>query len=220
MPRRSHRQHQGGHSAEFWDDDDLYEGHTADRERNRDVYEFKDGDSNRNRKEWLDKGSVMVDYLKHYNFVAETVKYLLILYSKDLCTHTSLKAIALRTIVNTQIKNINRIMYGLPNLEKAQKEISPGHERMVAMERDIHQNHRDYIKKMSKIAALVQKLHPHLDLWYTQDGLDSSYGDIWCAFDTSCSKIPENFPEETGKAKRVSKLSNLLTQLQDLDTMI
>ena len=100
MLRRSHRQHQDGSSAEFWDDDDLYEGHTAARERNHDVYEDKDGDFNNLS---LDKGSrarrpekakvaqatvtlerdyVMTDYQKpyqkHYKFVETIVNNLLI----------------------------------------------------------------------------------------------------------------------------------------------
>ena len=238
MPRRSHRRSQGGRSAEFLDDDDQYEGHAAARERNSEVYggivrDFNDLSLNKGSRArrtekakaakagaLLERDYVMVDYLKHYKFVETTVNNLLILYSKVLCTHTSLKAMALRTMVNTQIERIESIMHALPDLEYAQKTRPPGDMMMVAMERDIHQKYKSFIKKMSQIAALVQQLHPHLDLWYTQEGREFSDGNIWRAFDTSCSKIPENFPNETEKTKRVSKLSNLLTQLQDLDTML
>ena len=209
MPRSSHRQHQGGHSAEFWDDDDLYEDHTVARERNHDVYEDKDVDKG-NREEYEDKdvdynkqtlyrGSrarrtekskpakasaslerdyVMVDYQKHYSFIQTTVNNLISLYLKVLYTHTSLKALALRTMLNTQIENINNIMDGLPDLGLMLKTTVWGHERMVVMERDIHQNYKRFIKKMSQIAALEQQLHPHLDLWYTQEGLDFPDGNI------------------------------------------
>jgi len=154
------------------------------------------------------------DYLKRYKFVETTVNNLLTLYRKVLCTHTSLKALALKTMVNTQIERITSIMNELPDLEFKRKVTFYGDTSRVTMERDIRENHQRLVQQMSRIVKFVQQLHPHLDLWYNQEGQPSSDREIWLAFDTSCSKIPENFPKAT------TELSNLLTQLQDLDSVI
>ena len=153
--------------------------------------------------------SVMEDYETHYDFVAKTVNDLILLNSKVLREHKTLKAIALRTMVNTQMKEINNIMYELPDWGRKRRFELWGETSRVAMQRDIRNNHTRFMRDMKKIAAKVQQLHTHLDLWYVQEGQPLRDGNIWRAFDESCSKIPSMFPalSRNGTALRCRQLA-------------
>ena len=226
MSRRSHRQHQGGRSAEFLDDDDQYEGHAAARERNREFYARTHGDDDdlppykgrRARRtdkanranaalEALEEDDIMQDYETHYKFIETTVDRLIVLYLKVLDTHTSLKALALKTMVNTQMEAIDMMLSSLPDWGYVQMKTLEGDKERVDTVRAIHEKHKLFIEKMSKIAKAVLHLHPHLKLWYTLEGQDWCDGPFWRDFDESCSKIPAVFPGVAGKTPVRSNLA-------------
>ena len=118
-----------GHAHKYGDDDELYEGHAAARERNREFYARTHGDDDdlppykgrRARRtdkanranaalEALEEDDIMQDYETHYKFIETTVDRLCVLYLKVLKTHTSLKALALQTMVNTQMEAIDMML--------------------------------------------------------------------------------------------------------------
>ena len=160
----------------------------------------------------------MEDYETHYDFVAKTVNDLIQLNSKVLREHKTLKAIALRTMVNTQMKEINNIMYELPDWGRKRRFELYGEKSLMAMMRNIRTNRELFMRDMKKIAAIVQKLHSHLDLWYVQEGQPLRDGNIWRAFNESCSKIPSMFPALSRQTALRSDVANLLVQLQTRDT--
>ena len=92
---------------------------------------------------------------------------------------------------------------------------------------------------MSKIATILLQLHQQIELIYVPEGREESEAQSWRDFDRSWSKISSYFREEAERvlmvdhipwdrkissdfreegeeASRVSKLSNLLTQLQQV----
>ena len=78
---------------------------------------------------------------------------------------------------------------------------------------------------MSKIATTLLHLHQQIAQIYVVKGREESESRSCRDFDRSCSKMSSYFEEETEAfgilyASRSSKLSNLLIQLQDLDSVI
>ena len=232
-----------GSYSKFRDyDDELYEGHDAARESNRERKELerlenlkenraerrikKKSENPRSYDPWQEERSEYNTFQQQYQFILTIVGSLAFFEKNIFNTRNNLSSRSLSVLVHTAQTKIRRLLY-LSNDDNEDYEIenSPGTSEDSDKVREFHLRKEYLFKNMSKIATTLMQLHQQIAQIYVVQGRDKMEARSWRDFDRSFAKIHSYFPEEAEAfvfpdESMSSKLSNLLTQLQDLDSVI
>ncbi len=221
-------------------DDELYEGHDAARERNRKMKELwhledeekervsrtmQKEEENRSQDRWQEELREINRFDTQYEFILEIVSKLQIFEGKIFNTRKNLWSQSLSVLVCTTITKIKDLLRFFPYDGYYFKRSSPKERENSAVFRAFSQKKEYLFKNMSKIATTLLHLHQQIAQIYVVKGREESESRSCRDFDRSCSKMSSYFEEEAEAfgilyASRSSKLSNLLIQLQDLDSVI
>lgn len=206
--------------------DELYEGHDAARELNRKMKELRHVQAERSRFETQKEQDKLQDVLKQewrelerfgveYEFIQEIVTKLKIFEKEIFNTHKNLQSQSLSVLVRTALAKIKDLLSSLPYYGYQLQFANPEEWKNSALVRASFREKKEYLfKNTSKIATILLQLYQQIALIYVSKGREKSEARSWRSFERYCSKIPEKFPRAT------TELSNLLTQLQDLDSVI